>query len=142
MEGPFSSWKAYGKKATGSFYALSSRITATCRQPFRPGAAGEPARRPAFLQNIAKHLKAIFADGELLPDSVVNQQLTTAADGKQYRVRYYNLEAMRLCVRRGYRTFSGTTNYTMSKNDFAKLILKKKKGLRQFLLRIFGLFST
>lgn len=54
-------------------------------------------------QNIAKHLKAIFADGELLPDSVVNQQLTTAADGKQYRVQYYNLDAI-LAV--GYRVRS------------------------------------
>lgn len=34
-------------------------------------------------QNIAKHLKAIFADGELHADSVVNQWLTTAADGKR-----------------------------------------------------------
>lgn len=54
-------------------------------------------------QNIAKHLKAIFADEELRPDAVVNQQLTTAADGKQYRVRYYNLEAI-LAV--GYRVRS------------------------------------
>ena len=45
-------------------------------------------------QNIAKHLKAIFADGELLQDSVVNQWLTTAADGKNYRVVYYNLDAI------------------------------------------------
>lgn len=35
-------------------------------------------------QNIAKHLKAIFADGELYADSVVNQWLTTAADSKIY----------------------------------------------------------
>ena len=36
-------------------------------------------------QNIAKHLKAIFAEHELSPDSVVNQRLTTAADGKNLR---------------------------------------------------------
>ena len=30
-------------------------------------------------QNIAKHLKAIFADGELRAESVVNHWLTTAA---------------------------------------------------------------
>ncbi|MHB8385257.1 MAG: virulence RhuM family protein [Metallibacterium sp.] len=51
-------------------------------------------------QNIAKHLKAIFADGELHADSVVNQWLTTAADGKNYRVAHYNLDAI-LAV--GYR---------------------------------------
>ena len=54
-------------------------------------------------QNIAKHLKAIFAEGELAPDSVVNQWLTTAADGKNYRVVYYNLDAI-LAV--GYRVRS------------------------------------
>ncbi len=36
-------------------------------------------------QNIAKHLKAIFADGELAEDSVVNSWLITAADGKRYQ---------------------------------------------------------
>ena len=55
-------------------------------------------------QNIAKHLKAIFAEGELDPDAVVNQWLTTAADGKKYRVAYYNLDAI-LTV--GYRVRSG-----------------------------------
>lgn len=54
-------------------------------------------------QNIAKHLKAIFADGELLQDSVVNQWLTTASDGKRYRVAHYNLDAI-LAV--GYRVRS------------------------------------
>ena len=31
-------------------------------------------------QNVAKHLKAIFAEGELRPEAVVNQWLTTASD--------------------------------------------------------------
>ena len=54
-------------------------------------------------QNIAKHLKAIFVEQELDQDSVVNQQLTTAADGKNYRVAHYNLDAI-LVV--GYRVRS------------------------------------
>jgi hypothetical protein len=54
-------------------------------------------------QNIAKHLKAIFAEQELDLDSVVNQQLTTASDGKNYRVAHYNLDAI-LAV--GYRVRS------------------------------------
>ena len=45
-------------------------------------------------QNIAKHLKAIFAEGELAADSVVNYWLTTATHGKQYRVAHYNLNAI------------------------------------------------
>lgn len=54
-------------------------------------------------QNIAKHLKSIFFEGELEQKSVVNQWLTTAADGKNYRVVYYNLDAI-LAV--GYRVRS------------------------------------
>ena len=54
-------------------------------------------------QNIAKHLKAIFADGEMYADSVVNLWLTTAPDGKNYRVAHYNLDAI-LAV--GYRVRS------------------------------------
>ncbi|NNM84944.1 MAG: virulence RhuM family protein [Phycisphaerales bacterium] len=51
-------------------------------------------------QNIAKHLKAILAEGELAENTVVNSWLTTAADGKHYRVNYYHLNAI-LAV--GYR---------------------------------------
>ena len=54
-------------------------------------------------QNIAKHLKAIFAEQELNQDAVVNQRLTTASDGKNYRVSHYNLDAI-LAV--GYRVRS------------------------------------
>jgi hypothetical protein len=38
---------------------------------------------------IAKHLKNIFGTGELLEDSVISILETTAADGKNYRTRYY-----------------------------------------------------
>ncbi len=54
-------------------------------------------------QNVAKHLKSIFADQELNEGSVVNQWLTTASDGKNYRVAHYNLDAI-LAV--GYRVRS------------------------------------
>jgi hypothetical protein len=58
-------------------------------------------------QNIAKHLKAIFAEGELVPDSVINHWLTTAADGKNYRVAFYNLDAI-LAVGYRVRSLRGT----------------------------------
>ena len=45
-------------------------------------------------QNIAKHLKAVFTEKELSEESVVNYWLTTAADGKKYRVAHYNLDAI------------------------------------------------
>ena len=54
-------------------------------------------------QNIAKHLKGIFTEQELAQDSVVNQRLTTATDGKNYQVAHYNLDAI-LAV--GYRVRS------------------------------------
>ncbi len=54
-------------------------------------------------QNVAKHLKAIFDEGELRPEAVVNQWLTTADDGKRYVVSHYNLDAI-LAV--GYRVRS------------------------------------
>ena len=54
-------------------------------------------------QTIAKHLKAIFTEQELSQESVVNQRLTTAADGKNYQVAHYNLDAI-LAV--GYRVRS------------------------------------
>lgn len=54
-------------------------------------------------QNVAKHLKSVFEEGELVPEAVVNYWLTTAADGKRYRVSFYNLDAI-LAV--GYRVRS------------------------------------
>ena len=57
----------------------------------------------ATKQNISLHLKNIFEDGELWEDSVVKDSLTTAADGKDYRTKLYNLEAI-LAV--GYRVRS------------------------------------
>ncbi|MEY3227897.1 MAG: hypothetical protein RLZZ536_2516 [Planctomycetota bacterium] len=43
-------------------------------------------------QNVSLHAKNIFKEGELAPDSVVKDSLTTAADGKKYRTLLYNLE--------------------------------------------------
>ena len=57
----------------------------------------------ATKQNISLHLKNIFKDGELDPAAVVKNSLTTAADGKNYRVAHYNLDAI-LAV--GYRVRS------------------------------------
>lgn len=57
----------------------------------------------ATKQNISLHMKNIFEDKELDVDSVVKESLTTAADGKDYRTRLYNLDAI-LAV--GYRVRS------------------------------------
>ena len=52
---------------------------------------------------ISKHLKNIFTSGELMEDSVVSVLETTAADGKNYPTRYYNLDAI---IAVGYRVNS------------------------------------
>ena len=40
------------------------------------------------------HVCNIFKEGELEEDSVVKESLTTAADGKRYKTRYYNLDVI------------------------------------------------
>lgn len=52
---------------------------------------------------INKHLKNIFESGELVEDSVLSILETTAADGKSYKTRYYNLDAI---IAVGYRVNS------------------------------------
>lgn len=54
-------------------------------------------------QNIGQHLKNIFEEGELTEVSVVKNFFTTAADGKNYRTNYYNLDAI---ISVGYRVKS------------------------------------
>lgn len=43
---------------------------------------------------INKHLKNIFESDELPEESVISILETTAADGKNYQTRYYNLDAI------------------------------------------------
>ncbi len=50
--------------------------------------------------NINMHINNIFEEGELAADSVIKEFLTTAADGKQYRTKFYNLD---MIISVGYR---------------------------------------
>ena len=43
---------------------------------------------------INQHLQRIFFDNELEEAAVIKQYLTTAADGKNYQVKHYNLQAI------------------------------------------------
>ena len=54
-------------------------------------------------QNVSLHTNNIFKEKELDRDAVVKDSLTTAADGKNYRVRYYNLDVI---ISVGYRVKS------------------------------------
>lgn len=55
------------------------------------------------VRTISEHLKNIFASGELVEDSVVRKFRITAADGKTYATRHYNLDAI---ISVGYRVNS------------------------------------
>ena len=52
---------------------------------------------------IAEHLQNVFASGELAEDSVCRKFRQTATDGKNYQVKYYNLDAV---ISVGYRVNS------------------------------------
>lgn len=51
-------------------------------------------------QTISYHMGNIFREGKLSKDSVVKEILTTDADGKNYRIGFYNLSAI---IAVGYR---------------------------------------
>ncbi len=53
--------------------------------------------------NISEHIRHIFEDGELNQEAVVRKFRTTAADGKNYHVMYYNLD---MIIAIGYRVRS------------------------------------
>lgn len=76
---------------------------------------------------IAKHLKNIFASGELEEASVVSILETTAADGKNYQTRFYNLDAI---IAVGYRVNS---------YQATQFRIWATKTLREFLIKGFVL---
>jgi len=53
--------------------------------------------------NISEHIKNIFVEGDLIEGSVVRNFRTTAADGKGYNVKHYNLDVI---ISVGYRVKS------------------------------------
>ena len=54
-------------------------------------------------QNISLHVNNCFKEKELKLSSVVKESLTTAADGKRYKTKYYNLDVI---ISIGYRVKS------------------------------------
>ena len=55
------------------------------------------------IPNVNMHLRNIFAEGELQAESVIQEFLITAADGKNYRTNHYSLDAI---ISVGYRVKS------------------------------------
>ncbi len=77
-------------------------------------------------QNISKHIKAIFEDGELSEEATVNYKLTVQNEGNksvQRNVAYYNLD-MILAI--GYRVYYIENNF---KNSKKILELSVKNGI-------------
>ena len=54
-------------------------------------------------QNVSLHINNAFKEGELDRNSVVKEYLTTAADGKNYKTAFYNLDVI---ISVGYRVKS------------------------------------
>jgi len=54
-------------------------------------------------QNVGQHFKNIFAEHELDEKAVVKDLFTTASDGKKYKTKHYNLDAI---ISVGYRVNS------------------------------------
>jgi hypothetical protein len=55
------------------------------------------------VRTINEHIQNVFAEGELLPDSVIRKFRITASDGKSYETQFYNLETI---IAVGYRVKS------------------------------------
>jgi hypothetical protein len=55
------------------------------------------------VDNVSLHLKNIFADKELVENSVTEESSVTGADGKKYMTKQYNLDAI---IAVGYRVNS------------------------------------
>ena len=86
-------------------------------------------------QNIGQHLKNIFEEGELEPNSVVKKFFTTAVDGKRYNTSFYNLDADILAKdeyeqfaqrRREYKEIVGQEESIRHLEEAAKLLPKRK----------------
>ena len=77
--------------------------------------------------NISLHIKNIFKDKELDPNSVAEEISATAADGKNYKIKFYNLDAI---IAVGYRVNS--INATQFR-------IWATKTLREFIIKGFVL---
>ncbi len=75
------------------------------------------------VRTINEHLLNILDEGELVADSVIREFRTTAADGKSYRTKHYNLDAI---IAVGYRVRShrGTQFRTWATQRLREYIVK------------------
>ena len=69
------------------------------------------------------HISNIFKEKELVPNSVVKEYLTTAADGKAYNVVFYSLE-MILAIGFRVRSPRGTQFRIWANNNLKEYMIK------------------
>ena len=75
------------------------------------------------------HVRNIFNEGELDENSVVKEYLTTAADGKKYKTKFYNLDVI---ISVGYRVKSKRgTQFRIWANKILKEYLVKGYALNE-----------
>lgn len=85
---------------------------------------------------ISRHIKNIFAEGELDRNSVVANFATTATDGKTYQVDYYNLDVI---ISVGYRVKSlHGTQFRIWASSILKEYMKKGFALDDDCLKRLG----
>lgn len=77
--------------------------------------------------NISLHLKNIFNEGELEKKAVTEEYSVTAADGKRYKTRFYNLDAI---ISVGYRVNSVQATQFLIRSDsksMNRILTKRRK---------------
>lgn len=80
-------------------------------------------------QNISLHINNCFKEGELDSNSVVKDSLTTAADGKKYKIKHYNLDVI---ISVGYRVKSKQgTQFRIWANSILKEYLVKGYSINE-----------
>lgn len=95
-----------------------------------------------MMQDNGKYIKNIFDEGELDKNSVVRKFRTTASDGKNYEVNYYNLD---MIISLGYRIKSNiATKFRIWATDrLREYIIKSLKFLSDFIIvldRVINMF--
>ena len=84
--------------------------------------------------NVTLHISNIFKEGELEESSVRKESLLTAADGKKYRTKFYNLDVI---ISVGYRVKSlRGTQFRQWANKIIKNYLLQGYAINQRLLQM------
>ncbi len=102
-------------KASVSLYAKDGMVWMSQNQLAELFATSVP--------NISMHISNILKEGELEQNSVIKDYLTTASDGKEYRVTFYSLE-MILAIGFRVRSKRGTQFRTWANRNLKEYMVK------------------